>query len=52
MHRPSLRRLRLPRFAGRLARDRKGSAAVEFAIVSLPFFAMMFMVLELSLIHI
>ena len=49
MRRPSLHRLRLPRFAGRLARDSKGSAAVEFAIVSLPFFAMMFMVLEIGL---
>ena len=38
-------------FAAR-RRARKGSAAVEFAIVALPFFFMMFSVLELALVFV
>lgn len=40
----------LARFGRRFGRDRRGSAAVEFAFVALPFFGMLFAVLELALI--
>lgn len=42
---------RLKRLAAR-RREREGSAAVEFAIVALPFFFMMFSVLELALVFV
>lgn len=34
---------------GRLGRDRSGATAVEFSIVALPFFALMFAILETAL---
>lgn len=37
------------RLAQQLVRDRRGSAAVEFALVSMPFFVLLFMVLEIGL---
>lgn len=44
-------RRRLMKLAAR-SRARQGSAAVEFAIVALPFFFMMFSVLELALVFV
>ena len=41
---PALRR------AGRLARDESGATALEFAILALPFFTLVFAILETSLI--
>lgn len=38
------------RFCRRFGRDRRGSTAIEFAFVALPFFVMLFAVLELALI--
>jgi Flp pilus assembly protein TadG len=42
---------RLRRFIGRFARGRRGAAAVEFALVSIPFFALMFGIIEVGLIY-
>jgi Flp pilus assembly protein TadG len=42
---------RLRRFLGRFARGRRGAAAVEFALVSIPFFALMFGIIEVGLIY-
>jgi Flp pilus assembly protein TadG len=38
------------RFIGHLISDRAGAAAVEFALVSIPFFALLFVILELALV--
>ena len=43
------RRPQCVRLARQLVRDRRGSAAVEFALVSMPFFVLLFMVLEIGL---
>lgn len=45
-----MRRVPIIRAAGRRARE--GSAAVEFAMVALPFFFMLFAVLELALVFV
>jgi len=42
---------RFGRFATRLARGRGGSAAVEFAMVALPFLALIMGILEISMIY-
>jgi Flp pilus assembly protein TadG len=42
---------RLRRFVGRFARGRRGAAAVEFALVSIPFFALLFGIIEVGLIY-
>jgi Flp pilus assembly protein TadG len=42
---------RFRRFLGRFARGRRGAAAVEFALVSIPFFALMFGIIEVGLIY-
>jgi Flp pilus assembly protein TadG len=39
------------RFAGRFTRSRRGAAAVEFALVSIPFFALLFGIIEIGLIY-
>ena len=39
-----------PSFARRLIRAREGSAAVEFALIALPFFMLLFAILEVGLI--
>jgi len=39
-----------PRTAARLARDREGATAVEFALVAGPFFLLLFGILEIALI--
>lgn len=39
-----------PRTARRFARDRKGAAAVEFALIAGPFFMLLFGILEIALI--
>lgn len=45
---PAVHRVR--RFAARFARGRRGAAAVEFALVSIPFFALLFGIIEIGLI--
>lgn len=45
------RRSRLARLAARLARGRRGSAAVEFAMVALPFLALIMGILEISMLY-
>jgi Flp pilus assembly protein TadG len=42
---------RFRRFAGRFAHGRRGAAAVEFALVSIPFFALLFGIIEVGLIY-
>jgi Flp pilus assembly protein TadG len=42
---------RLRRFAGRFVHGRRGAAAVEFALVSIPFFALLFGIVEVGLIY-
>ena len=42
---------RLGRMLARFAKTRRGSAAVEFAMVALPFLALIFGILELSMIY-
>jgi Flp pilus assembly protein TadG len=42
---------RLRRFAARFLRGRRGAAAVEFALVSIPFFALLFGIIEIGLIY-
>jgi Flp pilus assembly protein TadG len=39
------------RFAARFAKGRRGAAAVEFALVSIPFFALLFGIIEVGLIY-
>jgi Flp pilus assembly protein TadG len=41
----------LRRFAARFAKGRRGAAAVEFALVSIPFFALLFGIIEVGLIY-
>jgi Flp pilus assembly protein TadG len=41
----------LRRFAARFAKARRGAAAVEFALVSIPFFALLFGIIEVGLIY-
>jgi len=41
----------LHRFAKRFAKGRRGAAAVEFALVSIPFFALLFGIIEVGLIY-
>jgi len=43
-------RARIKARAARFARDRKGAAAVEFALVAAPFFLLVFAILEIALI--
>lgn len=43
---------RLARLAGRLAHARDGATAVEFALLALPFFALLFGILELAMIFV
>lgn len=40
---------RLPRFLRRFTRDRKGSVAIEFAVLALPFSLLVFAILESSI---
>jgi Flp pilus assembly protein TadG len=42
---------RLRRFAAHFAEGRRGAAAVEFALVSIPFFALLFGIIEVGLIY-
>jgi Flp pilus assembly protein TadG len=42
---------RLRRLAARFAEGRRGAAAVEFALVSIPFFALLFGIIEVGLIY-
>jgi Flp pilus assembly protein TadG len=42
---------RLRRFVARFAEGRRGAAAVEFALVSIPFFALLFGIVEIGLIY-
>src|SRR5580704_10415664 len=42
---------RLRRFTARFARGRRGAAAVEFAMVSIPFLALTFGIIEIGLIY-
>jgi Flp pilus assembly protein TadG len=44
-------RLKLPRWIARYARARDGATAVEFALIALPFFALLFAILELGIIY-
>ncbi|MNH51836.1 TadE-like protein [compost metagenome] len=50
MARPCRRDRGHPSFARRLLRAREGSTAVEFAFVALPFFMLLFAILEIGLI--
>ncbi len=43
---------RLQRFARRFTEGRRGAAAVEFALISIPFFALMFGIIEVGLIYV
>ena len=45
-----IRRLLLTRVARRFARQQDGAAAVEFALVAVPFLALMFAILETALV--
>lgn len=49
---PSASRRRLNRLAARFARAQGGATAVEFALIALPFFAMLFGILELAMLFI
>jgi Flp pilus assembly protein TadG len=49
--RPRRRRLRRARLLRRFARDRKGATAVEFALIALPFIALMFAILETGYLY-
>jgi Flp pilus assembly protein TadG len=46
----ALPRIRRPKLLDRLARNRRGAAAVEFALVSIPFLALIFGVVEIGMI--
>ena len=43
-------RIRMPRFIARLRADESGAAAVEFALVALPFFGLLFGIVQTSLV--
>jgi len=43
---------RLARLAARFARDRRGATAVEFSLIALPFFALLFGILELGMLFV
>jgi Flp pilus assembly protein TadG len=45
-----LSRIRRPRLFDRLARNRRGATAVEFALISIPFFALICGIVEIGLI--
>lgn len=49
---PSAPRARIARLAARLSRADGGATAVEFALIALPFFALLFGILELAMIFI
>lgn len=43
--------MRLMRFLSRFRRDKKGATAIEFALVALPFFTIIFAIIEHSLLY-
>ena len=47
---PAYRSLRARRFAGCFARAERGATAVEFALIALPFFILMFGLMELTVV--
>jgi Flp pilus assembly protein TadG len=49
--RPSPTPGRLGRLIARFARGRRGAAAVEFALVSIPFFALTFAILDIGMVY-
>jgi Flp pilus assembly protein TadG len=44
-------RLKVPRWIARYLRARDGATAVEFSLIALPFFALLFAILELGIIY-
>ncbi|HEY8565126.1 MAG TPA: TadE/TadG family type IV pilus assembly protein [Beijerinckiaceae bacterium] len=41
---------RLPRLVGRFRRDKRGATAVEFSLIGLPFFGLLFAIMETALV--